>query len=98
MLWLVFTTGKCNLKCTYCGGSFERDVVPYEVKYDQERLKRLIESDPQSTVVFYGGEPLIHLLMRSTSSFIRMFPANTTAFPWVMAPVAAYFFPFTTMS
>jgi putative peptide-modifying radical SAM enzyme len=74
MLWLVFTTGKCNLKCTYCGGSFERDVVPYEVKYDQERLKRLIESDPQSTVVFYGGEPLAN--WRFVAKFVERVKAR----------------------
>ncbi|QGA53381.1 TIGR04084 family radical SAM/SPASM domain-containing protein [Sulfolobus sp. E5-1-F] len=60
MLWLVMTTGKCNLKCDYCGGSFPSNVVPYDVKYDINMLKRLIENDKDSTVIFYGGEPLLN--------------------------------------
>ncbi|MBW9140844.1 MAG: radical SAM/SPASM domain-containing protein [Candidatus Aramenus sp.] len=58
MLWLVMTTGKCNLVCDYCGGSFPKDVVPWKIGYSIEKLKKLIESDPEATVVFYGGEPL----------------------------------------
>jgi transposase len=27
MLYFLITTGKCNLKCPYCGGSFPEDVV-----------------------------------------------------------------------
>ncbi|MEM3925243.1 MAG: putative peptide-modifying radical SAM/SPASM domain-containing protein, partial [Metallosphaera sp.] len=41
MLWLIFTSGKCNLTCDYCGGSFDRTTVPWEVKYDIEKLKGL---------------------------------------------------------
>ncbi|MEM0131837.1 MAG: putative peptide-modifying radical SAM/SPASM domain-containing protein, partial [Saccharolobus sp.] len=39
MLWILMTTGKCNLRCNYCGGSFPRNVVPYEIKYDIYKLK-----------------------------------------------------------
>ncbi|QXJ28153.1 putative 4Fe-4S radical SAM protein [Saccharolobus shibatae B12] len=60
MLWLVMTTGKCNLKCDYCGGSFPANVVPYGVKYDINLLKRLVENDMESTIIFYGGEPLLN--------------------------------------
>lgn len=58
MLWIVLTTGKCNLKCDYCGGSFPAKYVPYDVKYDLAKLKSLIERDERATVIFYGGEPL----------------------------------------
>lgn len=58
MLWLVFTSGKCNLSCDYCGGSFPKSIVPWEVHYDLENLKKLIEKDKNATVIFYGGEPL----------------------------------------
>jgi putative peptide-modifying radical SAM enzyme len=58
VLWLIFTSGKCNLKCDYCGGSFPKDVVPWNVKYDIDKLKNLIERDPEATVILYGGEPL----------------------------------------
>ena len=60
MLWLVFTTGACNLRCDYCGGSFEPSAVPHRVTYDPWKLKSLIESDPSPTVIFYGGEPLLN--------------------------------------
>ncbi|MEM0123407.1 MAG: TIGR04084 family radical SAM/SPASM domain-containing protein, partial [Conexivisphaerales archaeon] len=60
MLYLVFTTGACNLNCGYCGGSFERNVVPWKIKYDLNKLKAIIESDNEATVIFYGGEPLIN--------------------------------------
>lgn len=58
MLWLIFTTGYCNLRCDYCGGSFEPTVVPWKPKYDLNNLKVLIENDPNATIIFYGGEPL----------------------------------------
>ena len=60
MLWLVFTTGACNLRCAYCGGSFEPHVVPWRVNYDVSKLKQLIERDGDATVIFYGGEPLLN--------------------------------------
>ncbi len=60
MLWLIYTTGECNLRCSYCGGSFNPSVVPWEVKYSLEDLKKLVESDSDATVIFYGGEPLLN--------------------------------------
>lgn len=61
MLWLVFTTGACNLRCTYCGGSFEPPhVVPWRVTYDINKLRHLVENDKDATVIFYGGEPLLN--------------------------------------
>ncbi len=56
----MFTTGACNLRCDYCGGSFPPSIVPHKVSYDPIRLKRLVESDPRPTVIFYGGEPLLN--------------------------------------
>jgi len=60
VLWLLFTTGACNLRCTYCGGSFEPKIVPWRVNYDLGLLKRLIEADDEAVVIFYGGEPLLN--------------------------------------
>ncbi len=60
MLWLLFTTGACNLKCTYCGGSLDPRIVPWRVTYDIGLLKRLIEADDEAVVIFYGGEPLLN--------------------------------------
>lgn len=60
MLYFIITTGECNLQCRYCGGSFPKDLVPWSVDYDLDSLKDLIETDPDSTVAFYGGEPLMN--------------------------------------
>mgnify|MGYP001626166002 FL=1 len=60
MLWLVFTTGACNLRCSYCGGSFNPKVVPWRINYNPVKLKELIEKDNNATVIFYGGEPLLN--------------------------------------
>ncbi len=60
MLWLLFTTGACNLRCSYCGGSFEPHVVPWRINYDTNRLKQLIEEDKDAVIIFYGGEPLLN--------------------------------------
>ncbi len=57
-LWFLFTTGKCNLRCTYCGGSFPERYVPPRPKYRLELLKDLIK--PDDNVAFYGGEPLLN--------------------------------------
>lgn len=60
MLYILHTTGKCNLKCKYCGGSFPEKLVPWEIEYRIEDLKRFIEKDPQPIIAFYGGEPLLN--------------------------------------
>ncbi len=60
MLWLIYTTGECNLKCSYCGGSFSPNIVPWNVKYDLDTLKEMIETDPEAVIIFYGGEPLLN--------------------------------------
>ncbi len=61
MLYFVFATGRCNLRCWYCGGSFSPEVVPWEVEYRVEDLARFIEEDEEEAVVaFYGGEPLLN--------------------------------------
>ncbi|PLJ77861.1 TIGR04084 family radical SAM/SPASM domain-containing protein [Infirmifilum sp. SLHALR2] len=73
MLYIVFTTGRCNLKCDYCGGSFPPSKVPWSISYNPESLKRLVERDPDATVAFYGGEPLLN------SRFIRWVMDNVRA-------------------
>ena len=60
MLYIVFTTGRCNLRCSYCGGSFPRHLVPWEVKYRVEELADFLSQDPSPIVAFYGGEPLLN--------------------------------------
>ena len=60
MLYIVFTTGQCNLRCIYCSGSFPSNIVPWKVKYSIRDLIRFIEDDPDPIIAFYGGEPLLN--------------------------------------
>jgi len=60
MLCYILTTGQCNLKCGYCGGSFSQEVVPYEVKYDIDDLARFLKGVRDLAIAFYGGEPLLN--------------------------------------
>lgn len=72
MLFIVTTTGRCNLRCRYCGGSFDEKYVPYTVKYDVDRVANLINSYEDATVVYYGGEPLLnHSFISELNSRIR---------------------------
>ncbi|AWR96486.1 TIGR04084 family radical SAM/SPASM domain-containing protein [Acidianus sulfidivorans JP7] len=73
MLWLIFTSGKCNLVCDYCGGSFPKNIVPWKTEYNINYIKKLVESDNNATVIFYGGEPL------SNPKFIMDFMNNVKA-------------------
>lgn len=59
ILWFIITTGKCNLKCIYCGGSFPEKYVPSKPIYNIEKLKDIVK--PYDTVVLYGGEPLLNI-------------------------------------
>lgn len=49
------------MKCKYCGGSFRKDRMPWEIKYKFNDLKNLIIKDKESYICFYGGEPLLNL-------------------------------------
>lgn len=85
MLYIVFTTGRCNLNCKYCGGSFDSRKVPWSVQYNPLKLKRLIESDPEAVVAFYGGEPLLNAgLIRWAMDNVRAkhFVIQTNGIPY----------------
>ncbi|MEM2310158.1 MAG: TIGR04084 family radical SAM/SPASM domain-containing protein [Candidatus Methanomethylicia archaeon] len=60
MLYILHTTGQCNLNCKYCGGSFPQRLVPWRIEYKIEDLQRFIEGDPNPIIAFYGGEPLLN--------------------------------------
>ena len=76
MLFIVYTTGRCDLKCSYCGGSFDPEIVPWEVKYSLNDLDDLIREE--DVVAFYGGEPLLN------QDFIRDFMDIFTVDKWVI--------------
>jgi len=60
MLYFLLTTGKCNLACKYCGGSFPESLVPYRVQYSISDLKKFLTGDKNVVIAFYGGEPLLN--------------------------------------
>lgn len=78
MHYYVTLTTKCNLKCVYCYGKALEDVdsdfgcyevdysIPSEVTYSIDDLKRFLSRDPDVTLVFYGGEPLLKMNLMKT--------------------------------
>lgn len=59
ILFILYTTGRCNLRCRYCGGSFSSRVVPWSVKYSLRLLEELFRDG--DSIAFYGGEPLLNV-------------------------------------
>jgi putative peptide-modifying radical SAM enzyme len=76
MLFIVYTTGRCNLNCSYCGGSFDPKIVPWSVEYSLNDLEGLIREE--DVVAFYGGEPLLN------QEFIKDFMDMFTVSRWVV--------------
>jgi putative peptide-modifying radical SAM enzyme len=66
-------TTNCDLKCKYCYekscedidsdfGDFNIDYdVPSEINYDIDLLSKFIKKDPDPFLIFYGGEPMLHI-------------------------------------
>ncbi len=63
MLYIVFLTGVCNLRCKYCGGTIPEEVMPHEIQYNLDDLKNFVEKDKDATIAFYGGEPLLRIFL-----------------------------------
>ncbi|MFX1535148.1 MAG: TIGR04084 family radical SAM/SPASM domain-containing protein [Promethearchaeota archaeon] len=59
MLYFIFTTPVCNLKCRYCGGTISSTTMPHRIKYSIEDLKNFIAQDDKADIAFYGGEPFL---------------------------------------
>ena len=60
MLYFLFTTTVCNLKCSYCEDFPDRR-MPGQPSYSLEELERFLEEDSDPVFVFYGGEPLVNI-------------------------------------
>ncbi|MEB3757610.1 MAG: TIGR04084 family radical SAM/SPASM domain-containing protein [Desulfurococcales archaeon] len=87
MLWLVHTTGKCNLSCTYCGGSIPESIMPWQSRYSVGDLEKLISRDPDPTIIFYGGEPLLNprFIMDVMDSIEARYGVQTNGtLPWLL--------------
>jgi len=66
-------TSECNLRCKYCyekccndfGAGIQFPNIDYSVpssaKYDIVDLERFLARDPEASVIFYGGEPLLRI-------------------------------------
>ena len=73
MYFHIILTDDCNLCCRYCRAKAFEDEddpdsdIPVEIdedlkpdlSYDPKLLYRFIEKDPDPTITFYGGEPLM---------------------------------------
>jgi len=83
----LILTDRCNLACTYCRGRTffpsgqeeeggpEIDLdLPPELGYEPELLYRFLERDPDASLIFYGGEPLLRPDL--VSEMVRHAPAR----------------------
>lgn len=73
MYFHLILTDHCNLCCSYCRAKAFEDLTesdgeralvidrntPVELDYDLEILYRFLKKDPDATLTFYGGEPLL---------------------------------------
>ncbi len=60
MLYIVFLTSTCNLRCRYCGGGME-ELMPKDIEYPIEKLRDFVYMDEHPSIAFYGGEPLLRI-------------------------------------
>ncbi len=61
MLYFVATTTVCDLKCKYCQNEPEPSIEPIHVTFTIDMLKKFISKDPDPSIAFYGGEPLLNI-------------------------------------
>ncbi len=61
MQYHIVLTERCNLRCSYCGGTRHVEGIPLEITYDVGELKHFILRDHEAIIGFYGGEPLLAL-------------------------------------
>ncbi|MGA1822378.1 MAG: TIGR04084 family radical SAM/SPASM domain-containing protein [Thermoplasmatota archaeon] len=59
MQYHIVLTERCNLSCTYCGGTRHLPDLPLDRTYDVSKLRDFIGKDPDPVIGFYGGEPLL---------------------------------------
>lgn len=73
MFFHLILTTECNLACSYCCGEAELDArgnrevsrydvyLPVRISYSIQDLQRFCSLDPECSLIFYGGEPLLEV-------------------------------------
>jgi putative peptide-modifying radical SAM enzyme len=73
MNFFITLTTACDLQCRYCYGeccddfdesSDHGDIdyfLPRDLAYDTPALRDFVDKDPDTTLIFYGGEPLLNV-------------------------------------
>ncbi|MBI5511604.1 MAG: TIGR04084 family radical SAM/SPASM domain-containing protein [Deltaproteobacteria bacterium] len=59
MYYLVYLTERCNLACAYCESPGIKRRLPQDASFDLEALIRFLAADPELSLWFFGGEPLL---------------------------------------
>src|SRR5271157_4916260 len=73
MNFFITLTTACDLQCRYCYGEccddFDKSAdngdidyfLPRDLSYPVGDLSKFVDKDPLSTLIFYGGEPLLNI-------------------------------------
>ncbi len=73
LYYFITLTDECNLRCRYCYGKWLEDLeptpeqsdidysVPTRLGYNISLLRKFCKKDPESRLIFYGGEPTLYL-------------------------------------
>ena len=61
MQYHLVLTEKCNMHCSYCGGTRHIEGIPLNITYQIDDLVNFLRKDPEPVIGFYGGEPSLAL-------------------------------------
>lgn len=73
MHYYITLNSECNLRCRYCYGKCCNDFgvdfgaleidhsLPTSIRYNIVDLKSFLGKDPEPSIIFYGGEPLLRI-------------------------------------
>jgi len=94
MNYYITLTTKCNMYCSYCygkscedfGNNLELNIdyaLPQKINYAIKDLIDFINQDPEPTLIFYGGEPILELenmekIMKNTAPYRCILQTNGT--------------------
>lgn len=84
MFFHLILTTNCNLKCRYCYGEAVADsaepaedidlLLPERMAFTAEELADFCSKDPECSIIFYGGEPLLEV--RKIEEIMEVVPAR----------------------